>query len=81
MRLTLKSMSFYLVEGDRNQVARIIPIILQVEDDPKPYKEAMASRDASFWKDAIRDEMDSIMSNHTWELVDIPHASQPICCK
>ena len=60
---------------------RTIPFILQMEDDPKTYKEAMASRDASFWKDAIQDEMDSILSNHTWELVDLPPASKPIGCK
>ncbi|XP_050883125.1 F-box protein At3g07870-like [Lathyrus oleraceus] len=45
---------------------RNIPIILQVEDDPKTYKEAVASINSSFWKDAIQDKMDSIMSNHTW---------------
>ena len=73
--------SFNLVEGNRNQVVRTIPFILQVEDDPKTYKEAMASRDACFWKDAIQDEMDSILSNHTWELVDLPPASKPIGCK
>ncbi|KAL6338667.1 hypothetical protein AAG906_021484 [Vitis piasezkii] len=28
----------------------------------------MASRDVAFWKEAINDEMDSIMSNQTWEL-------------
>ena len=41
----------------------------------------MASRDTSFWNDAIKDEMDSIMSNHTWELVNLPPASKPIGCK
>lgn len=38
----------------------------------------MASRDSSFWKDVIQDEMDSIISNHTWELVDLPNGSRPI---
>ena len=52
-----------------------------MEDDPKTFKEAMASRDSAFWKDAVQDEMDSIMSNHTWELVDLPHGSKPIGCK
>ena len=52
-----------------------------IRDSPKTYKEAVASRDASFWKDAIQDEMDSIMSNHTWELVDLPKGSRPIGCK
>nr|CAN83010.1 hypothetical protein VITISV_010102 [Vitis vinifera] len=41
----------------------------------------MASRDAAFWKEAINDEMDSIMSNQTWELVDLPPGSKPIRCK
>ncbi|RVW89517.1 Retrovirus-related Pol polyprotein from transposon TNT 1-94 [Vitis vinifera] len=45
------------------------------------YKEAMASRDVAFWKEAINDEMDSIMSNQTWELVDLPPGSKPIGCK
>ena len=60
---------------------RTITIVLQVDDDPKTYKEAMASRDVIFWKDAIREEMESIMSNHTWKLVDLPPASKPIGCK
>ena len=37
--------SFYLVEGDREDIIRKIPIVLQIEEDPKTYKEAMTSRD------------------------------------
>ncbi|RVW22265.1 Retrovirus-related Pol polyprotein from transposon TNT 1-94 [Vitis vinifera] len=73
--------SFYLVEGNREDIIRKIPIVFQIEEDPKTYKEAMASRDAAFWKEAINDEMDSIMSNQTWELVDLPPGSKPIGCK
>jgi Fe2+ transport system protein FeoA len=73
--------SFYLVEGNSVNVVRTIPFVLQVETDPKTYKEAMTSRDNIFWKDAIKDEMDSIMSNNTWELVDLPPGSKPIGCK
>nr|GFA15548.1 zinc finger, CCHC-type [Tanacetum cinerariifolium]GFA17428.1 zinc finger, CCHC-type [Tanacetum cinerariifolium] len=35
-----------------------------VEDDPKTFDEAMKSRDVAFWKEAINDEMGSIMGNH-----------------
>ncbi|KAK2999593.1 hypothetical protein RJ639_022791 [Escallonia herrerae] len=42
------------------------------------YTEAVTSRDAAFWKEAINDEMDSIMSNETWTLVDLPPGSKPI---
>ena len=73
--------SFYLVEGNREKIMSKRPIILQVEDDPKTYKEAMTSRDSIFWKDAINEEMDSIMFNHTWELVDLPPGSKAIGCK
>ena len=41
----------------------------------------MASRDVAFWKAAINDEMDSILSNNTWILVDLPSGSKPIGCK
>ncbi|KAD2262719.1 hypothetical protein E3N88_41527 [Mikania micrantha] len=35
-------------------------------------EEAMASRDVAFWKEAIQDEMDSIMQNNIWKLTDLP---------
>ena len=41
----------------------------------------MASRDVAFWKEAVNDEMDSIMSNNTWVLVDLVVGSKPIGCK
>ena len=57
------------------------PIVLNIEDEPKTYSEAINSRDAAFWREAINDEMDSIMSNKTWTLVDLPPGSKPIGCK
>ena len=41
----------------------------------------MSSRDSIFWKHAINEEMDYIMFNHTWELVDLPPSSKAIGCK
>ena len=37
--------------------------------------------DADLWKEAVRSEMESIMSNGTWEVVDRPYGCQPIGCK
>ena len=45
--------SFYLVQEDREDIIRKILIVLQIEEDPKIYEEAMTSRYASFWKEAI----------------------------
>ncbi|GKD14612.1 zinc finger, CCHC-type containing protein [Tanacetum coccineum] len=51
------------------------------EDDLKTFDEAMKSQDVAFWKEAINDEMDSIMGNNTWVLVDLPPSLKPLGCK
>ncbi|GJU60648.1 zinc finger, CCHC-type containing protein, partial [Tanacetum coccineum] len=50
-------------------------------DDPKTFDEAMKSQDVAFWKEAIDDEMDSIMGNNTWVLTDLPPGCGPLGCK
>ncbi|XP_077246057.1 uncharacterized protein LOC143885902 [Tasmannia lanceolata] len=54
---------------------------LMVDKDPDTYSEAMSSNDALFWREAIDDEMHSIMSNNTWILIDPPTGCKPIGCK
>lgn len=78
--ISYQSLAF-LVEGTRDSVIKKIPIMLNVESNPQSYTEAMASRDSAFWKEAINDEMDSILSNNTWVLVDLPQGSKSIGCK
>nr|GEW65121.1 zinc finger, CCHC-type [Tanacetum cinerariifolium] len=51
------------------------------EEDPRTYNEAMQSRDAAFWKEAIDDEIGSIMENNTWVLSDLPPGCKPLGCK
>ena len=41
----------------------------------------MSTPEAQMWKEAINSEIESILSNHTWELVNLPHGSKPIGCK
>ena len=52
-----------------------------VENDPQTFKEAMSTPEAPQWKEAINSEIESIMQNHTWELVDLPKGSKPLGCK
>ena len=52
-----------------------------LEGEPRTYKEAVSSTDGPMWKDAIKSEIDSIMSNHTWELVDLPPGTKPLGSK
>ena len=39
-------------------------MILNIKDDLKTFRETMSFRDV-FWKKAIKNEMDSILSNNT----------------
>jgi hypothetical protein len=71
----------YLVEGNREKVLSKFPFVGNVEEEPNTYNEAMASRDAAFWREAINDEIDSILSNNIWVLVDLPLGSNTIGCK
>ena len=52
-----------------------------VGDDLRSYKEGMTSYDALLWKKAINSEIESIMHNHTWEIVDLPRDAKTISCK
>jgi hypothetical protein len=56
-------------------------IVYLVDDTPSTIEEAYSSPDADFWKEAIRSEMDSIMSNETWEVVEHPYGCKPIGSK
>ena len=49
--------------------------------EPQTYKEAITSPEALSWKEAINSEVESILQNHTWELVYLPPGSKPIGCK
>ncbi|GJS47049.1 zinc finger, CCHC-type containing protein [Tanacetum coccineum] len=62
----------YLVEGSSDQVGSQYSYYYSIEEDPRSYNEAMQSRDATFWKEAIDDEIGSIMENNTWVLSDLP---------
>ena len=52
-----------------------------LEAEPQTYSEAIRSTESSLWKDAIKSEIDSIMQNHTWELVDLPPGMKPLSSK
>ncbi|KAA0055481.1 hypothetical protein E5676_scaffold314G00540 [Cucumis melo var. makuwa] len=49
-----------------------------VED---PSNRRLSSVDVNLWQEAINDEMDSLESNRTWHLVDLPLGCKAIGCK
>ena len=48
-----------------------------LEDEPQRFKEAMSSPETPYWKEAINDEVEFILKNPTWELVDLSPGSKP----
>ena len=52
-----------------------------VEENPYTFQEAMNAHDAAFWKEALDDEIESILANNTWELTDLPLGTKPLGCK
>ena len=55
-----------LVEGSRDTISNCVPRYFNIESDPLAYEEAISSSNTSFWREAIDDEMTSIMGNGTW---------------
>jgi hypothetical protein len=49
-----------------------------LEDEPQSFKEVMSTPEAPLWKKAINGEIESILQNHTWELVDLPSGCKPL---
>ena len=52
-----------------------------MDDTPRTIEEAYSSPDADYWKEAVMSEMDSIMSNGNWEVVERPYGCKPVGCK
>jgi hypothetical protein len=46
----------YLLKGNREKVLSKLPFVGNVKEDPNTYSEAMASRDAVFWRVAVNDD-------------------------
>ncbi|OIT03878.1 hypothetical protein A4A49_57621, partial [Nicotiana attenuata] len=72
----------FLIENiDSDVLSDELVSIYLIEEDPKTYSEAIRSIDASFWKEAIKSELDFVVSNHTWDLSDLPKGCKSISIK
>nr|ABA96256.1 retrotransposon protein, putative, Ty1-copia subclass [Oryza sativa Japonica Group] len=64
-----------------SEITSEFPGVTLVDDTPRTIEEAYSSPDADYWKEAVRSEMDPIMSNGSWEVVERPYGCKPIGCK
>ena len=56
-------------------------IVYLMDDTSRTIEEAYSSPDADYWKEAVRSEMDSIMSNGTREVVERLYGCKSVGCK
>ncbi|KAL0379012.1 UNVERIFIED_CONTAM: hypothetical protein Sradi_3206700 [Sesamum radiatum] len=56
-------------------------ITYNIEDNEVTFKDAMSSSEAKQWKEAVKSETESIVSNGTWVFVDLPLGCITIGCK
>ena len=64
-----------------NEQCHHIPYTVSQIPEPMTMQEAMASNYAAEWKKAATQEYESLISNETWELVELPAGCTPIGCK
>ncbi|XP_075670245.1 uncharacterized protein LOC142640016 [Castanea sativa] len=70
----------YEIEPRRSKRPRVEKVfgpeyyVYNLQGDPTSLEEALSSLDSGFWKKVINDEMDSIISNNTWKLVNLSPA-------
>lgn len=62
----------------RVSLARVFTVTDRI---PRTVREAFSGPLADKWKSACQSEMDSLQSNETWTLVDLPPGRKPITCK
>nr|GEU78596.1 hypothetical protein [Tanacetum cinerariifolium] len=68
---------------DESNMAAYAFVAAEEEDthEPLTYQEAIACEENSKWKVAMKEEMDSLRKNKTWELVDHPARQKLVSCK
>ncbi|GKB24317.1 retrotransposon protein, putative, ty1-copia subclass [Tanacetum coccineum] len=87
----------YQLARDRERMTRIKPLRFrdksnmvayafvaaeeEITHELLTYQEAVACEDSSKWKAAMKEEMDSLRKNKTWELVDYPTRQKLVSCK
>jgi hypothetical protein len=53
-------------------------LTFMLEDEPQSFKEAMSTPETPLWKEAVNSEIECIVQNHTWELVDLSPGCKPL---
>jgi len=72
-RYPIQSILYFINESKRHYVMN-----LTSEIEPLSYQEAILK---SCWKEAMKDEIEALKLNKTWEIVETPKNVKPIGCR
>lgn len=75
---------WWRVQANNSNICHIQEYALSVDSlptEPKSYQEAISGKDSIRWKNAMQEEMESLLKNEVWELVPLPKDRKPISCK
>ena len=53
-------------------------ILLTDSGEPESYKKALQDENSSKWELAMKDEMDSLLGNQTWDLAELPKGEKAL---
>ncbi|GJY23180.1 retrovirus-related pol polyprotein from transposon TNT 1-94 [Tanacetum coccineum] len=65
-------------QSDYVMESNVAYCLLTEEGEPSTLQEALNNPDASFWKEAMQEEIEALHKNKTWELVPLPGGRKPI---
>jgi transposase InsO family protein len=65
------------VSDERREVVNTESSVME----PRTYAEAMTTPEREQWEQAMREELASIVANHTWTLVPLPAGRKAVGCK
>jgi hypothetical protein len=51
------------------------------DDEPSCYQEVVEGSNSEKWKEALKDEMNALAWNATWDLVELPRDRKTVGCK
>lgn len=54
---------------------------MKVSLDPTSYEDAISRENSTLWKQAMNDEMSSLLKNKTWKLKSLPEGQPVVSCR
>jgi hypothetical protein len=75
---------WWRIQANNSDIHNLHEYALSVDSlspEPMTYQEAISGRNSRQWRDAMQEEMESLLKNEVWDLVPLPKDRKPISCK